>query len=247
MLITIDIGNTNAFCGIFDGSRLCRTWRVEMKKPVNSILRKIISGVGRKKVAGVCVSSVVPWIDIPLKKALAKRFQCEVLFADADTSGIAVTGYEKKEVGSDRLVNAVAAHEIYKKPIIIVDFGTATTFDFVTSRGEYFGGVIAPGINLANRSLTDYTAKLPKVGIKKTKKIIGHKTADSMQAGVFHGYVGLIKHIVKEMKKETRSNPVVIATGGLAGVISPSTDVIDKIMPDLTLKGLKIIWERNRF
>jgi type III pantothenate kinase len=148
-------------------------------------------------------------------------------------------------VGADRLVNALAGYDKYRSALIIVDFGTATTFDVITARGEYAGGSISPGITLANRSLSDFTAKLPRVDIKKTPRVICYRTESSMQSGVFHGYVGLVNHMVRQIKKEMRARPKVIATGGLAPLIANSTEVIESVYPNLTLDGLRLVWKQN--
>lgn len=194
---------------------------------------------------GACISSVVPRLNPILTKVIRKHFGCKALFVSAKNAGIGIPRYDKKQIGADRLVNAVAAHKIYKKPCIVIDFGTATTFDYVTAKGEYGGGVIAPGIRIINDALSSMTAKLPKVPITKTKRIVAQNTKASMQSGVFHGYVGLVDHIVERMKRETKTKPMVIATGGFAKLVAKHTKSIEKFQPFLTLDGLRIIWERN--
>lgn len=242
MLLTIDIGNTHTACGVYQGRRLVTEWRVSTTRPASGIAEGVIRGAGC--VDGVCVSSVVPWVDRAFARRLRSHFSCDVLFADARTIGIPIVRYVKEEVGADRLVNAYAGYRRYRTSLIIVDFGTATTFDVVTARGEYAGGTIAPGVHLANRSLSDYTAKLPSVDVKRTRCVIGHTTVGSMQSGVFHGYVGLVNHLVAKIKGEMKSKPKVIATGGLAKLIAPATDAIDVVHQHLTLEGLRLIWER---
>jgi len=247
MLLVIDVGNTHVLCGLYRGKRLGRTWRIPTVKPVNKLALDILRGVSKGKISGVCISSVVPWVDSVLEKAIAKKLGCPVIFATYKNIGLPIRRYPKEEVGADRLVNALAAYERYKGPLIIVDFGTATTFDVVTAKGEYSGGAIAPGIGLANRSLSDYTAKLPRVKIKKTNKVIRYDTVSSMQSGVFHGYVGLVKHLVGRIAVEMGEKPKVIATGGLAPLLFRSSKVIEAVHPDLTLEGLRLIWQRNLF
>lgn len=248
MLLAIDIGNTSITFGLFEGKRLTRHWRLSTrlagpKNTKRSISRNI---PGReRKVEGVCISSVVPRLNPIMKNTLKKSFCCPVFFVSSKNSGIKIRNYNPLEVGADRLVNAVAGLKKYGKPLIVVDFGTATTFDYVNKKGEYAGGAISPGIELANRALFEMTAKLPLVKIRKPGRVLGQKTKESMQSGLFHGYVGLIDHLVNEIKKETRSAPKVIATGGLASLISPFTKTIRKVEPDLTLQGLRIIWEKN--
>lgn len=242
MLLAIDIGNTSITFGQFSGKKLVRHWKVSSNCISASSLKKTL--LKCERIEGACVSSVVPKANATLKKVIKKLFGCPICFVDARNAGIKIVNYNPKEIGADRLVNAVAAYKKYRKALIIVDFGTATTFDYVTARGEYAGGAIAPGIEISSKMLTEMTAKLPRAPIKKTNRVVGRKTIESMQAGVFHGYVGLVDHIVIKMKKEVRTNPIIIATGGLAPVIIPSTQSIKLIEPFLTLEGLQIIWDR---
>lgn len=245
MILVVDVGNTHATCGVWRGSRLIRRWAVPTERPPARLAERIIRGVRGLGIDGAAVSSVVPWVDRSLTQAIRRRCRCRVVFADAHTTGVPLAGYIKEEVGADRLVNALAGYRRYSRPLIIVDFGTATTFDVVGRRGEFLGGAIAPGIHLANRSLFDYTAKLPAVPVKRTSRIIGHTTVTSMQAGVFHGYVGLVEHLIARTRREMRAWPRVIATGGLARLIASSTDAIEAVYPDLTLEGLRLVWELN--
>ncbi len=243
MLLTVDIGNTSISFGAFDGKRLVRQWRMATRKTDGRTLRRSLGTV--KSVQGVCVSSVVPRLNPIVRRAVKKLFGCKVLFVTATNAGIKILHYNRRQIGADRLVDAVAAFELYRKPLIIIDFGTATTFDYVTAKGEYGGGVIAPGIGIINDALSKMTAKLPKVPIKKTNKIIGQNTKAAIQSGVFHGYVGLVDHIVEKLKKEVGGKSKIIATGGLAKLIAGHTAMIDIVRPALTLEGLRIIWRRN--
>jgi len=242
MLLAVDIGNTSVSFGLFKGKRLARSWRLAAKKANERTLRKSLRAAD---VEGVCVSSVVPGLNPVLKRAIKKVCGCPTLFVTPQNAGIKILSYNKKQIGADRLVNAVAAYEIYKKPCIVIDFGTATTFDYVTGKGEYGGGVIAPGIGIINDALHENTAKLPKVRIKKTERILAQNTMQSMQSGVFHGYAGLVDHIVEGIKQEVKNKPKVIATGGFAGLIARDTRSIQELQPFLTLDGLRTIWNRN--
>lgn len=248
MLLVADIGNTSISFAYFKNSRLTKQWRLPTKgadiiKLRDSLLRH--AGKTTSKTHGACISSVVPSLNSPIRKVIRKIFGCPVIFVTAKNAGIKISRYNPREIGADRLVNAVAAVRKYKYPLIIVDFGTATTFDFITANGEYAGGAICPGIELANLTLSQMTAKLPFVKIEKTKNVVGKKTKESMQSGLFHGYVGLVDHMVNSIRKETKTKAKVISTGGLAKLIAPATKTIEKVEPDLTLEGLQIIWKEN--
>lgn len=249
MLLVIDIGNTSITFGFFEGKRLLRHWRLFTHlATLKNIQRSLSKNISRceKEIEGACISSVVPRLNPAIKKTIKNLFCCPALFVSSKNAGIKIRNYDPREVGADRLVNAVAGLKKYGKPLIIVDFGTATTFDYVNGKGEYAGGAISPGIELASRALFQMTAKLPLVRIRKPGRVLGQKTRESMQSGLFHGYVGLIDHLVSAIGKETGSAPKVIATGGLAPLIAPSTGTISKVEPGLTLEGLRIIWEKNR-
>jgi len=254
MLLVIDVGNTNTVLGVYDGEVLVDHWRIGTEREKTSdewgILFRDLFQFDKIDIGdfeGMIISSVVPPVLDMLQRMADKYFHVEPLIVGPDIeTGMPVLYDNPAEVGADRIVNAVAAFEQYKSCLIVVDFGTATTFDYVSSKGEYMGGAIAPGIGIASEALFARTSKLPRVEIVKPKRVIGKNTIQSMQSGIFFGYVGLVDEIVKRMKKEMKSNAKVIATGGLAGLISGETETIQEVNEFLTLVGLRIIYQRNQ-
>ncbi|MFH1825962.1 MAG: type III pantothenate kinase [bacterium] len=230
MLLAIDVGNTSVVFGLFQGKKLVREWRcptLDFKFP--NI---------KAKVDQIIVASVVPALDRRLKAEGEKRFGLKPFFVTArNIPGIGIRMRDKNEVGADRVVDALAAYTLYKGSCIVVDFGTATTFDVISKAGEYLGGAIAPGIALARDALFEQTAKLPKVKIEAPKRVIGNDTVSAMQSGLVYGYVSMVEGMVKRLGKGCK----VIATGGYAKLICKYTKVVDRIDEKLTLKGLRII------
>lgn len=247
MILTIDLGNTNIVFGLFDGQRLVRTWRRPSDKykklPRNFRCEKVI------------IASVVPELNQGLRKAVEQHLGVKPHFVTAENiKGIKVKLANKREIGADRVVDALAAYRLYGGPAIIVDFGTATTFDLISGKGEYLGGAIAPGILLARDALFERTAKLPKIKIKPPKSVIGNDTVSAMQSGLVYGYVAMVEGMISRIRSKiqdprSKTNPrtkiKVIATGGLAGLICKYTTVVDTIDPLLTLKGLRLIGEEK--
>jgi len=249
MLLAIDAGNTNIVLGLFQGKRLKRTWRVpSTSDALRDVSNKLPSGV-----ESVIVSSVVPYLKSSFEKLSRRACGKKALFvSDRLKMPIRVKLPNPRQLGQDRIVNAVAAYAIHGRrggvtpPLLVVDFGTATTIDVVTAQGDYIGGTISPGIGIANAALHDKTALLPLVPIRKPKRVIGNSTSSAIQSGVFYGYAGLIDGLVRKIAKELRSRVKVIATGGLSTVVGPACETIDVIDPDLTLHGLRILFEINQ-
>lgn len=254
MLFVIDAGNTNIVLGAYEGDDLVEHWRIGTKKGRTAdeygiLIRELlkVSGLDYKEIRDIILSSVVPPLDSVIIEMSEKYFNVKPQIVGPGLKcGIPILYENPKEVGADRIVNAVAAVKRYKGPIIVVDFGTATTFDLITAKGEYSGGVIAPGIGISIEALFDKASKLPKVDLIKPKKIIGKNTSESIQSGIIYGYVGLVEGIVAKMKEESGVEAIVVATGGLAPLIAAETSSIDEVIEKLTLEGLKEIFELNR-
>jgi type III pantothenate kinase len=253
MLLAIDIGNTNVVLGVFEGKRLVGNWRVGTKTQITPdeyamILKDLFNfgGLEFKQIDGVIISTVVPPL-LPVMTEMSKKyFHIEpMVVTHAIRSGIRIHYDNPKEIGADRIVNAAAAYKLYGGPVIIVDFGTATTFCAVTREGEYLGGAISPGIKISAEALFQRAAKLPRVELTKPGSVIGTDTISAMQAGIIYGYAGLVDGIVERMKKELSPEAKVVATGGLAELVSPETKSIQEIKPHLTLEGLRLLYDIN--
>ena len=254
MLLAIDIGNTNVVLGVFDKEKLVESWRVGTKTQITSdeyamVLKDLFgfAGIEFRQVTGVIISTVVPPL-LPVMAEMSRRyFKLEPLVVTHDIrTGITLRYDNPGEIGADRIVNAAAAYRMFGGPLIIIDFGTATTFCAVTKAGEYLGGAIVPGVKISAEALFQRASKLPRFELVKPAAIIGKDTVSAMQAGIIYGYAGLVDGIVERMKKELSPDAIVVATGGLAELVAPETKSIKEIKPHLTLEGLRILSELNR-
>jgi type III pantothenate kinase len=270
MLLAIDVGNTNIVVGVFDGSSLTNSWRIATFRERTADEMGILvthlfahRGLSVDGVNGVIIASVVPPLTGTMAEVARGYFGREPMIVEQGLeTGMPVLYENPSEVGADRIVNGVAAFELYgkprRRPVICVDFGTATTFDAISSAGEYLGGAICPGIQISADALFQRASKLPRVDVRKPAGVIGRTTVASMQAGLFYGYVAMVDGIVRRMRGELlRSDrgawtggmepheAFCLATGGMAGVIAAETPIIEAVDPDLTLHGLRIVWQRN--
>lgn len=254
MLLVIDVGNTNITLGVFDGEELKATFRMTAKQPRTSdeygiqlctLLEHRDFDI--KEVDAVIVSSVVPDIMHSLGSAIIKYFHIRPLVMSSSlTTGLTINTEHPRDIGPDRIVDAVAAYEKYGGPVIVIDFGTATTYDVVSAEGIFQGGVISPGIRTSARALWGGAAMLPEIEIRKPASVIAKETVSSMQGGLVFGYIGQTEYIVNKIKEAGYEDAIVVATGGLGNIIVSETDVIDIYDPKLTLDGLRIIYEKNK-
>lgn len=253
MLLTIDAGNTNIVFALHDGEDFGEVWRCQTiagrtADEYAAWLYQFFTQSGRSfaDVGEAIISSVVPDANYHLETLCRDTFSCDPILVTYQDTGLPIKLDKPSEIGADRLVNAVAIVKDYRFPAIVIDFGTATTFDVIDADGAYIGGAIAPGINLSASALHQAAAKLPKISIARTEKVIGTDTISAMQSGVFWGYVGMIEGVLGRMEKELGRKPFVIATGGLAHLFAENIPAIEKIDNDLTLRGLAYIYEQKK-
>jgi len=254
MLLTVDVGNTNINIGVFDGSKLKATWRVatgvhRMPDEYASLLLNLFDrqGIDASQVTDAILCSVVPTLVGVFEEVCRRYLKALPLVVEAGVkTGVRICLDNPREVGADRVVNAVAAHQLYGGSVIVIDLGTATTFDAVSADGDYLGGAIAPGIAIATEALFTRTAALPRVELTHPKRAVGRSTVAAMQSGIVFGYAGLIEGIVARIQQEMGGKAKVVATGGYAELLARETPVIEVVNPDLTLVGLRLIYEMNK-
>ena len=253
MILTMDVGNTNIKTALFDGKEMYKYWRMSTNIHSSSdeygiMLSSMFAheGVSASAVEGIVVSSVVPTINFTIERMLQNYFgHTPLIVAPGVKTGINIRYENPRELGSDRIANAVAAYEEYGGPCIFIDFGTATTFGVVDEGGSFLGGLICPGIKLSSEALVSGTAKLPRFELARPERVIGRTTLSNLQSGMYYGYVGLVRNLVRKIRQELDEEAYVVATGGMALMIAEESKAIDKLDGLLTLKGLRLIYERN--
>jgi type III pantothenate kinase len=254
VLLAVDVGNTQTVLGVYDGDRLVEHWRAATEAErtgdeVAALVTRLLElrDLGFADVTGVCLSSSVPLL-VRAYEELAERYaQAPLLVLGPGTrTGLPILYDDPREVGPDRIANAVAARERYGAPCIVVDFGTSTNFDAVSGAGEFVGGVLAPGIEVSMEALFRRAARLTKVEFAEPRSVIGKTTASALQSGIVYGFAGQVDGIVRRMRGELGDTAPVVATGGLAELIAPHSETIERVDPLLTLDGLRLVWDRNR-
>jgi type III pantothenate kinase len=253
MLLVLDVGNTNTTLGLYEGGQLKFSWRLtsERQRTVDEygiMCRTLLqlAGLESSAITAMAISSVVPMLDFTLHKMAEVYFKLAPLFVTSANAGMSVLYDDPREVGADRVVNAVAAFEKYGGPCIIVDFGTATTFDAISGAGEYLGGIIYPGIQISADALFQRAARLRNTDIRRPDKLIGTTPAQSIQSGLYYGNIALVDGVLERMIAELGEGTRVIATGGLAPLISRGSRLIEAVEPNITLEGIRLVYERNQ-
>ncbi len=255
MILVIDVGNTNISCGVYEGKNLVTTFRLMTRQPRTSDEYGVMfldmlqrNNVTKKQVEGTVIASVVPNVMHALIGAIGRYIgNTPLIVGPGVRTGIKIVTENPREIGADRIVDAVAGYELYGGPVLVLDFGTATTYDLISEDGSFCAGITAPGIRISAKALWEDTARLPEVEIKKPKSILAQETITSIQAGLVYGQIGQTEYIVNQIKKEAGYTDLkVVATGGMGRIIAEETDVIQVYDPQLTLQGLRIIYEKNK-
>jgi len=255
MILALDVGNTNITCGVFQGDELKASFRFTTKIPRTSdeygiLLEDLLekNAIRVREIEDAIICSVVPNIMHSLESALIKYFRINPLVVESGIkTGIKIVTPNPQQIGADRIVDAVGAYELYGGPVIVIDFGTATTYDFIDENGAFLGGVTAPGIRISAKALWEDAAKLPEVEIKKPEFILGKDTISSMQSGLVYGQIGQTEYIIDEIRKEIgRADAKVVVTGGLGRIIAEATNKVDTYDPNLTLKGINIVYKKQK-
>ncbi|HEU4391980.1 MAG TPA: type III pantothenate kinase [Blastocatellia bacterium] len=252
MLLVLDVGNTNTTLGVYDGATLRHSWRLRTERgrtvdEYGILCRSLLqlAEVSAGAITDLAISSVVPPLEFTLNSMAEQYFGVKPLFVNAANCGIPVLYDEPGEVGPDRVVNAVAALAKYGAPCVVVDFGTATTFDVISRNGEYMGGIICPGIQISADALFEHAARLRRVEIRQPDRLIGTDPAGSIQSGLYYGYIGLVDGVLERLIEKLGKGTRVVATGGLAALIATGSRYVESTEPDLTLEGLRMVYERN--
>jgi type III pantothenate kinase len=254
MILVIDVGNTNIVLGLYEGKQLQHNWRLSTNRSstvdeYGMMMYNLFqhAGIGLAQVEGIIISSVVPPLMFVLEQLCLKYVKkAPLIVGPGVKTGLNIRYENPREVGADRIVNAVAAIALYGSPCIVVDFGTATTFDYIDEAGQYIGGAVAPGIGISTEALYQRAAKLPRIELVRPKSVVGRNTVSSMQAGIIFGFAGQVDGIVGRIREEFGTSPKIVATGGLAELIAKESRTIETVNPLLTLQGLQIIYELNQ-
>jgi type III pantothenate kinase len=253
LILAIDVGNTNTVIGLMDGEKVVQTWRLSTVSRTTDELGLLWLqllghyGYTAGDIHGAVCGSVVPSVVFNLEKATRRYLECDLMMVNSRSrTGMKIRTDNPKEVGADRIVNAVGAIAKWGGPVIVVDFGTATTFDCVNADNEYIGGAIAPGYRISEEALVSHTAQLPRIEVSRPASAIGKNTVHAMQAGLYFGYVGLVDALARRCREELSPTAKVVATGGLATMIADGSEVIEEVDPHLTLRGLALVHARNR-
>ncbi len=258
MLLAIDVGNTNIVIGVFDDATLVHSWRLATMRERTGDEHGLLidglfanSGIDKGRIDGIILGSVVPPLTSTMRWMAKHYFGLDALTIEPGVkTGMPILYEQPAEVGADRIVNAIAAYEKFgraaRRPLIVLDFGTATTFDAVSAKGEYLGGAICPGVQISADALFQRASRLPRIDVRKPAQVVGRTTIGAMESGLFWGYVGLVEGLIRRMSDELGGHALCVATGGLSEIIAPQTTLIQHVDPDLTLHGLRLVWTRNR-